>query len=99
MHLFRHLQREWKRLEQGSSPTNKTLYFSVFERLKLLLPPLEEQNTIAAVGDAFDSRIEHEHAYLQRLHELQRGLTKALLSGRVRLPPHLFPSNGGIHAR
>jgi type I restriction enzyme S subunit len=85
MQLFRHMQREWRRLEQGSSPTNKTLYFSVFNGLKILLPPPDEQAAIAEVGEAFDVRIATEARYLEQLRHTKRGLAQALLSGRVRV--------------
>lgn len=85
MQLFRHMQREWRRLEQGSSPTNKTLYFSVFKGLKILLPPSDEQAAIAEVGEAFDVRIAAEARYLEQLRHTKRGLAQALLSGRVRV--------------
>lgn len=90
MQLCRHMQREWRRLEQGSSPTNKTLYFSVFKKVRILLPPLDEQRAIGAVGDAFDARIEAEQDYLRALKELKRGLATELLSGRVRIPAELI---------
>jgi type I restriction enzyme S subunit len=83
--LFRHMQREWRRLEQGSSPTNKTLYFTVFQRLKILLPPPKEQAVIAEVGESFDKRIATEVLYLEQLRQTKRGLAQALLSGRVRI--------------
>jgi type I restriction enzyme S subunit len=83
--LFRHMQREWRRLEQGSSPTNKTLYFSVFKNLKILLPPPGEQAAIADVGEAFDIRITAEAQYLEQLRHTKRGLAQVLLSGRVRV--------------
>lgn len=83
--LFRHMQREWRRLEQGSSPTNKTLYFSVFKSLKILVPPLEEQTAIAEVGESFDERIATETQYVEQLRQTKRGLAQALLSGRVRV--------------
>lgn len=85
MQLFRHMQREWRRLEQGSSPTNKTLYFSVFKGLKILLPPPDEQGAIAEVGEAFDARIAAETRYLEQLRQTKRGLAQALLSGGVRV--------------
>jgi restriction endonuclease S subunit len=84
MQLFRHMQREWRRLEQGSSPTNKTLYFSVFKSLKILLPPPKEQWAIAEVGDSLDKCITAETRYLEQLRETKRGLAQELLSGRVR---------------
>lgn len=83
--LFRHMQREWRRLEQGSSPTNKTLYFSVFKNLKILVPPPGEQSAIADVGEAFDTRITAEVQYLEQLRHTKRGLAQVLLSGRVRV--------------
>ncbi|WP_291984992.1 restriction endonuclease subunit S [Luteitalea sp.] len=83
--LFRHMQREWRRLEQGSSPTNKTLYFSVFKGLKILLPPPKEQAAIAEVGESFDERVATETRYLEQLRESKRGLAQALLSGRLRV--------------
>jgi restriction endonuclease S subunit len=83
--LFRHMQREWQRLEQGSSPTNKTLYFTVFKALKILLPPPKEQAAIAGVGESFDERITTEGRYLEQLRQTKRGLAQALLSGRVRV--------------
>ena len=90
MQLFRHMQREWRRLEQGSSPTNKTLYFRVFRKVKILLPPLGEQQAIGRIGDSFDARIEAEQDGLHRLEELKRGLAAELLSGRIRLPAELI---------
>lgn len=84
--LFRHMQREWRRLEQGSSPTNKTLYFSVFQTLKILLPPPEEQAAIADVGESFDERIAAETRFLEQLRHTKCGLAQALLSGRLRVP-------------
>jgi len=84
--LFRHMNREWRRLEQGTSPTNKTLYFSVFRRLKVALPSTEEQQSIAFVGDSFDQRLMYETAVLDQLREAKRGLAQALLTGRLRVP-------------
>lgn len=82
------MDREWNRLKEGSSPTLKDIYMSVFERLKILLPPLEEQRAIADVGEAFDRRIAAETRYLAQLREVKRGLAEALLTGRIRLPAH-----------
>jgi type I restriction enzyme S subunit len=86
--LFRHMQREWRRLEQGSSPTNKTLYFSVFKALKIALPPPEEQAAIADIGEGFDMRISAETRYLEQLRYTKRGLAQALLSGYLRVTPN-----------
>jgi type I restriction enzyme S subunit len=83
--VFRHMRREWRRLQAGSVLPD--VYMPVFEKLQILLPPREEQAAIAAVGEAFDRRIAAERAYLEHLQETKRGLAQALLSGRVRVPP------------
>jgi type I restriction enzyme S subunit len=92
--LFRHMQREWRRLEQGSSPTNKTLYFSAFKGLKILLPPPSEQEVIGEVGESFDERIAAEIRHLEQLRQVKRGLAQALLSGRVRVGPSKISGAG-----
>lgn len=83
--LFRHNQREWQRLSDGST-TLRTIFMPVFRRLKVLLPPLEEQAAIAEVGESFDQRLVDETAALDRLREVKRGLAQALLTGRIRVP-------------
>ncbi|MFY0571125.1 restriction endonuclease subunit S [Archangium lansingense] len=82
--VFRHMQREWRRLEEGS--THKTVYMPVFRKLKVLLPPIEEQRVIADAGEAFDIRIAMERQRLERLRSLEGNVTQALLSGQLRLP-------------
>jgi type I restriction enzyme S subunit len=86
--VFRHMRREWERFREGS--THKTIYMPVFKQLQVLLPPLDEQRRIADVGEAFDLRIAAELPHLDALRELKRGLADALLSGRLRIPPHLI---------
>lgn len=81
--VFRHMDREWKRLQAGS--THQTVYMPVFKKLKILLPPRKEQEAIADVGDAFDERILAEQRYLEQLRAAKRGLAQALLSGRIRV--------------
>lgn len=86
--VFRHMGREWQRLQAGS--THQTVYMPVFKKLRVLLPSREEQAAIADVGDGFDTRIQAETRYLAELTELKRGLGKELLSGRVRIPTELI---------
>ena len=81
--VFRHMDREWRRLQAGS--THQTVYMPVFKKLKILLPPRDEQEAIADIGDAFDERILAERKYLDQLRESKRGLAQVLLSGRVRV--------------
>ena len=83
LQVFRHMQREWTRLEAGSAIHD--IYMPVFKSLKILLPPSKEQVAIADVGEAFDLRIAAEVRYLEQLRQTKRGLAQALLSGRVRV--------------
>jgi type I restriction enzyme, S subunit len=83
--VFRHMTREWRRLQAGSVLPD--VYMPVFENLQILLPPREEQAAIAAGGESFDRRIAAERAYLDQLQETKRGLAQALLSGRKLVPP------------
>lgn len=82
--VFRHMQREWQRLSDGST-TLRNIFMHAFKRLKILLPPLTEQAAIADVGEVFDVRITAEVRYLEQLRRAKRGLAQALLSGRVRV--------------
>jgi len=89
--VFRHMDREWDRLQEGS--THKTIYMPVFKKLQILLPPIAEQKKIAAVGEAFDMRIEHEQAALAALKVNRDALAQELLSGRLRLPNSMIARN------
>ena len=86
--VFRHMRREWQRLQEGS--THQTIYMPVFKKLQILLPALGEQEKIASIGEAFDSRVEHERATLALLIETRAALAQELLSGRLRLPDSII---------
>ncbi|MDK2759878.1 MAG: restriction endonuclease subunit S [Sphingopyxis sp.] len=82
--VFRHMSREWDRLQEGS--THQTIYMPVFKKLQILLPPMVEQEKIADAGEAFDLRIEAEQRKLDELTNVRAALAQELLSGRLRLP-------------
>ena len=82
--VFRHMRREWDRLQEGS--THQTIYMQVFKKLQILLPTKNEQTKIADAGEAFDLRIEAEQAKLAELANVRAALAQELLSGRLRLP-------------
>lgn len=84
LQVFRHMTREWKRLQAGS--THQTIYMPTFKKLQILLPPFDEQEAIADVGEAFDQRIAAERTALDELRASKDALAQELLSGRVRLP-------------
>ncbi|NNM76502.1 hypothetical protein HJG53_06245 [Sphingomonas sp. ID1715] len=86
--VFRHMQREWRRLMAGSVLPD--IYMPTFKRLQILLPPIEEQEEIAEVGASFDVRIERERDALSRLEDVRAALAQELLSGRLRLPERMI---------
>jgi len=86
--VFRHMGREWERLQEGS--THQTIYMPVFKKLQILLPPMAEQEKIAEVGEAFDERIASEKAALAALRNNRDALAQELLSGRLRLPASMI---------
>jgi type I restriction enzyme S subunit len=92
--VFRHMQREWQRLSDGST-TLRNIFMHAFKRLKILLPPLDEQAAIADVGEAFDLRTTAEIRYLEQLRQTKRGLAQALLSGRLRVARARKARSGG----
>ncbi|MAC11208.1 MAG: hypothetical protein CMN74_03065 [Sphingorhabdus sp.] len=82
--VFRHMKREWDRLQAGS--THQTIYMPTFKKLQILLPPRAEQEKIADMGESFDLRIEAENDKLIELEATRAALAQELLSGRLRLP-------------
>lgn len=88
LQVFRHMGREWKRLDAGSVLPD--IYMPTFKKLQVLLPPLAEQQQIAEVGAAFDLRIEAEKRALTELQNTRKALAQELLSGRLRLPKSMI---------
>lgn len=86
--VFRHMEREWDRLQEGS--THQTIYMPVFKKLQILLPPTTEQQKIADVGEAFDMRIAKERETRKVLIGNRDALAQELLSGRIRLPESII---------
>ena len=86
--VFRHMEREWDRLQEGS--THQTIYMPVFKKLQILLPPTTEQQKIADVGEAFDMRFAKERETRKVLVENRDALAQELLSGRIRLPESII---------
>ena len=82
--VFRHMGREWERLQEGS--THQTIYMPVFKKIQILLPLKGEQEKIAAMGEAFDMRTAKELDTLGMLVCSRNALAQELLSGRLRLP-------------
>lgn len=87
MHLMRNMQTEWKRLMAGS--THQTIYMPVFRDLQILLPPMDEQRQIAAIGDQFHGTIASEYKAVAELKHLKSALSSSLLSGELRVIPEV----------
>ena len=64
--------------------TRSKLTQAEMERIRLFIPPLEEQRQIAATLDAVDEVIQGTEAELDKLWRLLSGLAADLLSGQVR---------------
>jgi hypothetical protein len=86
--VFRHMEREWRRLSAGSVLPD--VYMPTFKRLKVLLPPRDEQDAIAEAGEAFDQRIGEEQVQLEKLRALHVALLQGLLSGQVPVPERVM---------
>lgn len=86
--VFRHMGREWERLQEGS--THQTIYMPVFKKLQILQPPKIEQLKIAEIGETFDLRIAGEQDTLAALVQNRAALAQELLSGRLPLPESII---------
>jgi len=61
------------------------LWYELFEKIKIFLPPIEEQTAIAAVLQAADKEIQLLKAKAEQLKEQKKGLMQQLLTGKKRL--------------
>ncbi|WP_323843858.1 restriction endonuclease subunit S [Microbulbifer magnicolonia] len=83
LQLFRWMQHVWSALSEGS--THKTIYMPVFKKLQILLPPIDEQITIAEMADRIDQNIKAKGDKLQSLIDIKKALMQDLLTGKVRV--------------
>jgi len=56
-----------------------------FSKVKIVIPPIEEQQQIADILSSLDSQIEQETNHKSELELLKKGLMQALLTGKVRV--------------
>ena len=64
---------------------------SDFERIKLAVPPMEEQRKIAEILGVWDEVIEKQSRLIEKLELRKRALMQRLLTGRTRLPGFTTP--------
>lgn len=64
---------------------------STFEKIKLLFPPLPEQEKIAGILGTWDEAIEKLSNLIEQKKLLKKGLMQKLLNGKTRLPGFTQP--------
>ncbi len=74
---------KFKRYMSGS--TIPHLYYNDYGNIKLAIPPLPEQQKIAAILSEADAKIEKEQSQKGQLEQLKKGLMQQLLSGKKRV--------------
>jgi type I restriction enzyme S subunit len=76
---------EFERIAIGN--TIKTIGLPYFKKLRIPLPPVQEQHTIAEVLVATDKRVFAEQASVSELRALKGALMSVLLTGELRVAP------------
>ena len=69
----------------GEGGVRVYLWYELFGKIKIALPPVEEQTAIAQVLQAADKEITLLKAKAEKLREQKKGLMQVLLTGKVRL--------------
>jgi len=70
---------------RATGSTVKGLSNRALQKVKILVPPVEEQSNITACLSNVDSKLYEEMEYKEDLKELKRGLMQDLLTGKVRV--------------
>ena len=73
-----------KRIAQGTKVYS--ISFNLIDNIKILLPPLKEQQKIAEVLGTWDKAIEKQSQLIIKLELRKKGLMQQLLTGKKRLP-------------
>jgi type I restriction enzyme S subunit len=88
--LYYWLQQNKPRFEAiAMGSTIKTIGLPYFKRLRIAVPPIEEQRKAANAMLASEATISSAEVELLKLHQLKSGLMTDLLTGRVRVPTTL----------
>ena len=59
--------------------------FTTLKKMRILLPPLSEQQKIASILSNIDSKITSQEQYKEKLEKLKKSLMQKLLTGEVRV--------------
>lgn len=76
---------ENKAKEIGQQGTQSNLSKQIVEKIKILLPPLEEQKSIAKVLSSMDKEIESLECKKAKYEQIKQGMMQQLLTGKIRL--------------
>ena len=79
----------WNKYNEGS--TIPSLSSSTIHSIKVLLPPLPEQEKIAGILGTWDEAIEKLSGLIEQKKLLKKGLMQKLLTGKTRLPTFTQP--------
>ena len=86
LYLYYALKKPLKLIEaQTSQTTVKHLLDKDIKRIKIPLPPLEEQKKIAEVLSKTDEAIQKVDESIEKFEKLKKGLMNILLNGKVRV--------------
>ena len=69
----------------AGSTTIPDLNHGDFLRLKITVPPLQEQQKIATILSNIDSQIQKQQNYKSNLETVKKGLMQKLLTGQMRV--------------
>jgi type I restriction enzyme, S subunit len=83
-HLLRGMETEWDRLMAGS--THNTIYMPLCESMQVLVPPLPEQQAIAAALSDADRVVAGLERVSAKKRLIKQGAMQDLLTARRRLP-------------
>lgn len=88
--LWENTQKLFKKKSTGSTVAG--IKQSVFRKIKLQFPSLEEQKAISKVLEQHMIRLQLEEELLIKLKQIKKGLMHDLLTGRVRVTPLITES-------
>ena len=75
----------YNRVATGSLIEKQRVHYSEFKKIRILLPPVEEQRKIGEVARKLKRNIQLLENQLSELKTQKRGLMQKLLTGRVRV--------------
>jgi type I restriction enzyme S subunit len=86
LHLFTQSEMYWSQVNRmKGGQLKKGLNTQLLKEIKILLPPLEEQQKIAQVLSTVDKKLEIERNEKAKLEKIKQGLMDLLLTGKIRV--------------